>query len=101
MAKRTAKLRESQAQVLAGYYNVASVITIDGRGQMVLPKQTREKAGIKAGDKLAVVTWGRNGEVCCISLIKAERLADMVKELLGSLSAFGAERCLNHGRRTS
>jgi AbrB family looped-hinge helix DNA binding protein len=62
---------------------VESVVSIDERGQMVIPKEVREKAGIKTGDKLALVSWERGGTVCCISLIKAENLAEMVKGLLG------------------
>jgi AbrB family looped-hinge helix DNA binding protein len=50
---------------------------------MVLPKELRDKANIKAGDKLAVVSWEKDGEVCCISLIKADYLAEKVKEFLG------------------
>ncbi|MCJ2562808.1 MAG: AbrB/MazE/SpoVT family DNA-binding domain-containing protein, partial [Candidatus Thermoplasmatota archaeon] len=34
---------------------VESVVSIDERGQMVLPKDIRDRAGIGAGDKLAVV----------------------------------------------
>ncbi len=66
-----------------GCCQVESVVTIDGRGQLVLPKETREKAGIKAGDKLAVVSWKKDGEVCCVALIRAEGLAEMVKGFLG------------------
>ena len=62
---------------------VESVVSIDERGQMVIPKEVREKSGIKTGDKLALVSWERGGKVCCISLIKAENLAEMVKGLLG------------------
>lgn len=62
---------------------VISVVSVDERGQMVLPKEVREKAGIKAGTKLAVVNMEREGEVCCISLIKVTDLADSVKEMLG------------------
>ena len=61
---------------------VESVISIDDRGQMVLPKEIRDRAEIRAGDKLAVISWEKDGEVCCISLIKAESLADMVKGML-------------------
>jgi AbrB family looped-hinge helix DNA binding protein len=52
---------------------------------MVLPKEIREKAGIQAGDKLAVVTWEKDGEVCCISLIKVEGITEMVKGVLGPM----------------
>ncbi len=62
---------------------VVSVVSVDERGQMVLPKEVREKAGIKAGTKLAVVNMEKGGEVCCISLIKVGDLTDMVKDMLG------------------
>jgi AbrB family looped-hinge helix DNA binding protein len=62
---------------------VESIVSVDERGQMVLPKDLRERANIRAGDKLAIVSWEGNGEVCCLSLVKAEGLAGMVKGLLG------------------
>jgi AbrB family looped-hinge helix DNA binding protein len=63
-------------------YNVESVVTIDDRGQMVLPKDIRVKAGIRAGDKMAVVLMEKDGEVCCLSLVKTENFSNTVKELL-------------------
>jgi AbrB family looped-hinge helix DNA binding protein len=60
-----------------------ALIPVDGRGQIVLPKELRVKAGIEAGDKLAVVSCEDGGEVCCILLLRSGRLADMVKDLLG------------------
>lgn len=68
-----------------GCCRVESVISIDDRGQMVLPKEIREKAGIGAGDKLAVVIMGKDGGICCISLIKVEELAQLVKGILGPI----------------
>ena len=68
-----------------GCCKVESLISVDERGQMVLPKEIREKAGIQAGDKLAVVTWGKEGEVCCISLVKVEGITEMVKDMLGPM----------------
>jgi len=64
---------------------VASVVSVDERGQMVLPKEIREKANINAGDKLAVVSWEKDGKVCCISLIKADDFTGMVRNLLGPM----------------
>ncbi len=66
-----------------GCCRVEAVIGIDERGQMVLPKDLRDKAGIRAGDKLAVVAMQKNGETCCLTIIKADKLAGMVKDLLG------------------
>jgi AbrB family looped-hinge helix DNA binding protein len=47
---------------------IQGIVTVDERGQMVLPKELRAKAGIKAGDKLAVTSWEKDGKVCCIAL---------------------------------
>ena len=64
---------------------VESIISIDDRGQMVLPKAIRDKANIHAGDKVALISWEKDGKTCCISLIKVEDLTEMVKEMLGPL----------------
>jgi antitoxin PrlF len=66
-------------------FKVESLISVDERGQMVLPKDIRERAGIQAGEKLAVISWEMDGEVCCIALIKVEGLAEMVKDRLGPI----------------
>ena len=62
---------------------VEALVSIDERGQMVLPKELREKAGIQAGNKLALTTWEKNGIVCCITMTKVAELADMVRATLG------------------
>ena len=64
---------------------IESLISVDERGQMVLPKEMRDKANIRPGDKLALISWEKNGKVCCISMIKAEDFGDMVKGLLGPM----------------
>jgi antitoxin PrlF len=62
---------------------VQSIVTVDERGQMVLPKEIREQAGIGPGDKLAVVSMEKDGKVCCITLMKIDSLADAVRGVLG------------------
>ncbi len=62
---------------------VESVVSVDERGQMVLPKELRDKAGIKAGDKLAVVSCGQDHGVACLALIKVEDLSSFVRQMLG------------------
>jgi len=62
---------------------VEALVSVDDRGQMVLPKDIREKANIRAGEKLAVTCWEKDGKVCCISLTKAEELTEMLKDKLG------------------
>jgi len=62
-----------------------ALVPIDERGQIVLPKEIREKAEIKAGDKLAVVTCEKDGKVCCISIIRAEEFKESIKKTFGPL----------------
>lgn len=68
-----------------GCCKVEAIISVDERGQTVLPKEVREKAGIRAGDKLAVVSLEKGGKTCCISLVKVKDLEAMVKGMLGPL----------------
>ena len=85
-------MKKNEKAPLAGPFSkgasccaVEAIVTVDERGQMVLPKELRAKAGIKAGDKLAITSWEKNGEICCIALIKAGNLETMVKGLLGPM----------------
>ncbi len=71
------------AEGLKSCCRIESLLSVDERGQMVLPKDLRDRAGIKAGDKLALVAWENEGEVCCLMLIKADSLAAGVKDFLG------------------
>ena len=64
---------------------VESVISVDDRGQMVLPKEIREKAKIHGGDKLAVISWEKDENICCISLMKTDDFAEMAKGLFGTM----------------
>jgi AbrB family looped-hinge helix DNA binding protein len=64
---------------------IEALVSIDARGQIVLPKDVRDKANIEAGDKLAVIAFESEGKVCCISLVKSDAFADSVKDMLGPM----------------
>jgi antitoxin PrlF len=70
---------------VAGCCRVESIITIDERGQMVLPKEVRTNAGLKAGDKMAVVVCESGQSKGCIVMLRVEQLADMVRAHLGPM----------------
>lgn len=61
---------------------VEAIISVDERGQMVLPKDLREKLNLQAGSKLAVISWGGGDTAWGLFVIKTDRLEDMVKSLL-------------------
>jgi AbrB family looped-hinge helix DNA binding protein len=85
MAKTAEKEKCCSPEEMEGCCKVEALVSIDERGQMVLPKEARDKAGIRAGDKLAVISWGKGGEVSCLTLMKAEAFGGMVKGMLGPL----------------
>ena len=64
---------------------IEAVVSVDERGQLVLPKDIRDRAGIKAGDKLALIMHGSGEDACCISLIRTEGLVEGVKTMLGPM----------------
>lgn len=73
--------------VALGCCKVEAVVSVDERGQMVLPKELRARAGIRPGDKLALISMEKDGQTCCLTLVKAEEFAGMVKDLLGPVMA--------------
>ncbi len=75
----------TSASKTIGCCKVESVISVDDRGQTVLPKEIRDKAKIRAGDKLAIISWEKDEDIYCISLIKVEDLTELVKDMLGPL----------------
>jgi len=64
---------------------VEAMVSVDERGQMVLPKELRDKAGIKPGDKMVALSWTKEGEVYCVSLIRADYFMGMLNDMLGPM----------------
>ena len=64
---------------------IDAVISMDAKGQIVLPKDLREKANFRTNDKIAVVACEKDGEICCIMMLKAEKLVGAVTKTLGPL----------------
>jgi antitoxin PrlF len=68
--------------ISTGDCRVEAILSVDERGQMVIPKEIRDSARIRAGDRLALVSYTRKGEVCCMMLIHADKFTNMVKTVL-------------------
>ena len=92
MVKKAANLPHRPPDSQVGCCRVEAIISIDDRGQMVLPKEIRDRAGIGTGDKLAVIGWEKDGELCCIALLKVDSLSEMVKGILGPVMADVSQR---------
>jgi len=85
MAVKKEKALSCFAGVGTGCCQVEAMVSVDEKGQMVLPKTIREKANIQPGDKLVLIGWEKDGQMCCITMVKAESLAGMVKDMLGPM----------------
>ncbi len=71
---------------------VEAVVSVDNRGQMVLPKDLRERAGIGPDQKLALLSWTKDGMLCCLTLQRADDLAEVVRRTYGPLLASATPR---------
>ena len=74
---------DGPVQGAAKRFAVEAIVSVDGRGQMVLPKAVRDRLGLNAGDKLAISVMESDGRPCCLTLIRTEELADRVRDILG------------------
>lgn len=66
---------------------IEAVLSMDNRGQIVLPKEVRKKANIQDGDKLALVSWMKGEGICCLALIRTDSLSSEVSGVMRSLLA--------------
>jgi AbrB family looped-hinge helix DNA binding protein len=62
-----------------------AILSIDSRGQVVIPIEVRRRANIQDGDKLALVSWMNRDEVCCLALIRTDNLSSEVSDVMRSL----------------
>ena len=64
---------------------VDALVTIDGRGQIVLPKEVREKSDIKEGDKFVLISNQSGGKGCCLFLVKADFFSETARSTLAPI----------------
>jgi AbrB family looped-hinge helix DNA binding protein len=85
MVKATQKTSTESENMGLSCCRVEAVTSIDDRGQMVLPKEIRERTNIQPGDKLGIIVWEKAGKICCLTLIKMGELSGMVRDLLSPM----------------
>jgi len=85
-SKKSSNLCSTQSVSSSGQCcKVEALVSMDARGQIVLPKDVRKRAEVSAGDKFAVISFESDGKICCISLVKADAFVSGVKEMLGPM----------------
>lgn len=68
-----------------GGFQVESIVSVDERGQILLPKDFRAKYGLESGEKLALVSFENDGTLCCMCLIRTGALGGMIRNHLGPM----------------
>lgn len=61
--------------------SIEAIVTCDERGQIVLPKDIRQKMSIEAGDKLTLMILGSKNP-CCMMLMKAKNLESAATNII-------------------
>ena len=65
---------------------IEAVLTVDNKGQILLPKELREKANVKAGDKFVTIAGcDEKGEICCLILVKADLIDEKLRSILSPM----------------
>lgn len=65
---------------------IEAILTIDNKGQILLPKELREKAGLKPGDRLVTIAGcDENGKICCFILLKGEVVDKEIKSVISPM----------------
>ncbi|MCW4019576.1 MAG: HgcAB-associated protein [Candidatus Bathyarchaeota archaeon] len=72
---------------------IDAIVNVDSKGQLVLPKELRERANIKPNTKLALIAVEQANQVCCLVIMKTDALEGTVKCTLAPIltQAFGNE----------
>ena len=65
-----------------GCCDLEAVVSIDDRGQIVLPKSLRQRAGIEPSDKLVLVSCADAHGVNCITIFKAKNMIGIIKDAM-------------------
>ena len=61
---------------------VEAILTLDARGQILIPKDVREQAQMNVGDKLALISHNHEGKICCLYLIPVNDLSSKTTKLM-------------------
>jgi antitoxin PrlF len=63
-------------------WNVESILNIDDKGQLVIPKDVRVKANFNAGDKIALISCKNEIDICCLLLVKSDKLIGTISDII-------------------
>jgi AbrB family looped-hinge helix DNA binding protein len=57
---------------------VEAIISMDDRGQIVIPKDLRDKLGLKSSEKLVLISWTKNNKVESVSIMRNDVFSEII-----------------------
>ena len=63
---------------------VEAIISMDDRGQIVIPKNIRDKLGLTSSDKLVLISWTKNNKVESVSIMRNDVFSEIVNNYYNS-----------------
>ncbi len=68
----------------AGSCYVEAIISMDDRGQIVIPKNIRDKLGFTSSEKLVLISWTKNNKVESVSIMRNDVFSEIVNNYYNS-----------------
>ena len=63
---------------------VEAIISMDDRGQIVIPKNIRDKLGFTSSEKLVLISWTKNDKVESVSIMRNDVFSEIVNNYYNS-----------------
>ncbi len=63
---------------------VEAIISMDDRGQIVIPKNVRDKLGLTSGEKLVLISWSKGSKVESVSIMRNDVFSEIINNYYNS-----------------
>ncbi len=63
---------------------VEAILSIDDRGQIVIPKNVRDKLGLKSSEKLVLISWTKSNKVESVSIMRNDVFSEIINDYYNS-----------------
>ncbi|HEX2947197.1 MAG TPA: AbrB/MazE/SpoVT family DNA-binding domain-containing protein [Clostridia bacterium] len=63
---------------------VEAIISMDDRGQIVIPKNIRDKLGLTSSEKLVLISWTKSNKVESVSIMRNDVFSEIINNYYNS-----------------
>ncbi|MBC7114896.1 MAG: AbrB/MazE/SpoVT family DNA-binding domain-containing protein [Archaeoglobi archaeon] len=74
-----------------GSAKIETIVTVDAKGCILIPKEIRSRMGLESGDRLMVISGvDEKNRICCLLLVKPEVFEKEAESMLRGLFKGGS-----------